>query len=46
MILKLNFVLEKISLEGKNFICVPFAFDFPLTFNGDLAFDAVQIIEG
>ena len=38
----MNFVLEKISLEGKNLICVPFAFDFPVTFNGDLAFPLLK----
>ena len=37
MIFALNFVSEKISLEGKNFICVPETFDLPLTFSGCFA---------
>ena len=34
---ELNFIDEKISLEGKKVICVPLFFDFPTTFSGDFA---------
>ena len=33
--LALNFIDEKISLDGRKVICVPVCFDFPITFNGD-----------
>ena len=33
----LNLIKEKISLDGKNFICVPETFDLPLTFSGYFA---------
>ena len=33
-ILKLNFVEEKISFDGRKFISVPFDLDFPIIFRG------------
>ena len=32
-----NFIDEKISLEGKNVICVPVSFDLPITLSGAFA---------
>ena len=32
-----NFIEEKISFDGKNVICVPLFFDFPITLSGALA---------
>ena len=35
--LALNFVLEKISFDGKKLILVPEVLDFPITLSGNLA---------
>ena len=34
---RLETIDEKISLEGRNVICVPVSFDFPISFNGFFA---------
>ena len=36
-IIPLNLIDEKISFEGRNVICVPVSFDFPISFNGFFA---------
>ena len=35
--IKGDFIIEKISLEGKNVICVPVSLDFPKIFRGAFA---------
>ena len=44
IILKLNLTEEKTSLDGKNFICVPEFFDFPISLNGFNAFPFLNSI--
>ena len=41
----LNLIKEKIFLDGKNFICVPEFFDFPIAFNGAFALPFLNSIK-
>ena len=43
--LKLNFVEEKTSFDGKNFTCVPVFLDFPIAFRGFFDFPFLNSIK-